>query len=173
MASTEEPSLLDPQVSLPAGPPAPWHVRFTTGELAGPATSNAVYDWLRSGRLTADAWVWHDGWSDWRPAGAMFLQLRKDPTAPLLRTAPAITVHAPPEDDLVEADLSGAMYRSRSGLFSSGLAILLLATCAALLPVLGWAFMAPPVAHHGESASHEESLRGPTVEASHRAPHAP
>jgi hypothetical protein len=164
---------LDPRVVVPpAGPPAPWHVRFKTGELAGPATSDAIYGWLRTGRLTSDAWVWHEGWSDWRPAGAMFLQLRKDDAPSPPYPPKAFSLH-PVEDDepaaaviCEDAEDVPAAYRPAGDLFRNGLAtILLLATSAALLPVLGWVLIQPPAGQHSEAALHKPAAKSHDMQA--------
>ncbi|MCA9236150.1 MAG: DUF4339 domain-containing protein, partial [Planctomycetales bacterium] len=45
-----------------------WYVRPAGGGQYGPATTEVFRTWLAEGRVPADAWVWRDGWPDWKPA---------------------------------------------------------------------------------------------------------
>lgn len=42
-----------------------WYLRPTSGGQFGPAPTESFAQWLREGRITADALVWRDGWPEW------------------------------------------------------------------------------------------------------------
>lgn len=56
-------------------PDAVWYVRPPSGGQFGPADGNAMRDWLKDGRITADALVWREGWPDWVEAVTVFPKL--------------------------------------------------------------------------------------------------
>ncbi len=73
-----------PVVASPAGvgtdpiaeaPQAVWYVRPRTGGQYGPAPGEIFRQWITQRRVTADALVWRDGWTDWRLAGEVLPQL--------------------------------------------------------------------------------------------------
>jgi hypothetical protein len=68
-AATREAAWLAPLEEAPA---ARWYVRLSGGERFGPATADVMADWLRDGRVPKDAWLWREGWPDWKPAGDVF-----------------------------------------------------------------------------------------------------
>jgi uncharacterized protein DUF4339 len=41
----------------------------------GPAEAQQMRCWLREGRISADAFVWREGWTQWERAGVVFPQL--------------------------------------------------------------------------------------------------
>ncbi len=53
----------------------------------GPALGEVMRQWIREGRIGADALVWREGWSEWRKAAVAFPQLAA--------TAPVAAVAAP------------------------------------------------------------------------------
>lgn len=53
-------------------PNAVWYVRPPTGGQFGPADATVMRRWLGEGRVSADALVWREGWSDWKSAGPLF-----------------------------------------------------------------------------------------------------
>lgn len=56
----------------------------------GPALGEVMRQWLREGRISADALVWREGWSEWRKAAVAFPQLAA--TGPVAATAtPAVS----------------------------------------------------------------------------------
>jgi hypothetical protein len=58
--------------SAPPAPPAAnssapvWYVRPASGGQFGPASEELFRDWIGEGRVAADAYVWRDGWPDWK-----------------------------------------------------------------------------------------------------------
>jgi GYF domain 2 len=65
----------------------------------GPAVGDAMRQWIREGRVAADALVWREGWSEWRKAAAAFPQLAATgsplASAPSVSSAASVTVAAP------------------------------------------------------------------------------
>ena len=62
-------------------PDAVWYVRPSTGGQFGPADGAIMRRWLGEGRVSADALVWREGWSDWKPAGPLFPSLLPTPAS--------------------------------------------------------------------------------------------
>jgi hypothetical protein len=67
-----------------------WYVRPTAGGQFGPATDEVFRDWIADGRVAADAFVWREGWADWKLAR----DAADDLPAPLVATPVAV---APPD----------------------------------------------------------------------------
>ena len=95
-------------VDRPPPPSAAWYLRTTVGEQLGPATEAQFCTWISAGRVTADAHVWRDGWTEWKlardAADALPMPLAAVPVsatpvaAPPLAVAPVVApvVAAPP-----------------------------------------------------------------------------
>lgn len=47
-------------------PPAAWYIRPAGGGQFGPASDELFAQWIAEGRVSADSWVWRNGWTDWR-----------------------------------------------------------------------------------------------------------
>lgn len=62
-------------------PNAVWYVRPPTGGQFGPADATIMRRWLGEGRVSADALVWREGWSDWKSAGPLFPVLLPSPAS--------------------------------------------------------------------------------------------
>jgi len=58
--------------AIDEAPAATWHVRLATGEQFGPADGPLMRQWLAEERVPAEAYVWREGWSDWRQASTVF-----------------------------------------------------------------------------------------------------
>ncbi len=55
----------------PPPPPLPvenWYLRTATGEQLGPASREALEQWKAAGQLSGEAFIWREGWPDWRRA---------------------------------------------------------------------------------------------------------
>ena len=61
-----------------------WYVRPSSGGQLGPATNEILQHWLAKGRVRADSFVWHEGWSDWQLAGNVFPQFASSLSKPNL-----------------------------------------------------------------------------------------
>lgn len=61
--------------AIDEAPAAEWHVRLPSGEQFGPADGPLMRQWLAEERVPAEAFVWREGWSDWREASAVFERL--------------------------------------------------------------------------------------------------
>ena len=51
---------------------AVWYVRPPSGGQFGPAAADVMRTWLAEGRISADTFVWREGWRDWLEAGEVF-----------------------------------------------------------------------------------------------------
>ncbi len=60
---------------LAESPAVDWYVRPPTGGQFGPAKGELMQKWLDSGRVASDAFVWREGWADWRRASEVFNSL--------------------------------------------------------------------------------------------------
>jgi len=58
-----------------------WYVRPPSGGQYGPADAELMREWLIEGRVGAHAFVWREGWDDWREAGKVFSWLTPSPAA--------------------------------------------------------------------------------------------
>lgn len=56
-------------------PKALWYVRPAAGGQYGPASADIMKTWLGEGRISADSMVWREGWSDWKNASDVFVQI--------------------------------------------------------------------------------------------------
>jgi hypothetical protein len=59
-----------------AAPQAQWFVRPPTGGQFGPANGALLKTWLAEGRITADSYLWRQGWTEWKRAETVFPPLR-------------------------------------------------------------------------------------------------
>ncbi|MEM6329455.1 MAG: DUF4339 domain-containing protein [Planctomycetota bacterium] len=91
-----------PVVQPPTAGPADaaWHLRTAGGQQYGPASSEDFRRWIAERRVTADAFVWREGWPDWRRAADAAGEL----PAPLAAARPPI----PPSAALAPAPVGVA-----------------------------------------------------------------
>jgi len=61
---------------LADAPDAIWYVRLPDGGQYGPATAEAMRQWMGEGRIGGDCLVWREGWRDWQEALDTFPSLR-------------------------------------------------------------------------------------------------
>lgn len=54
------------------GPDATWYVQLPSEEQLGPATTDEMRTWISERRFDGEAFVWCDGWPDWREAKEVF-----------------------------------------------------------------------------------------------------
>lgn len=93
-------------------PDAVWYVRPPTGGQFGPADGAIMLRWLEDGRVSADALVWREGWSDWKTAGPVFPSLNISPGR-TPESAPALPADAPANGEFaLAADRPAAARRS-------------------------------------------------------------
>ena len=57
---------------ITANPDAIWYVRPPTGGQFGPASGDLMRKWMREDRVGAKAYVWQEGWPDWKNATEVF-----------------------------------------------------------------------------------------------------
>jgi hypothetical protein len=70
---------------------AVWYVRPPSGGQFGPADADVMRSWLAEGRVSADTFVWREGWRDWLEAGEVFPQLSPSSLSPgSLETIPGL-----------------------------------------------------------------------------------
>lgn len=122
-------------------PQAVWYVRPRTGGQYGPAPGDIFRQWIAQRRVTADALVWRDGWTDWRLAGEVLPQLasKSPPAFAAAATAtPAPTAATPAANAAETVNATAARYvKARRSKSSTIVAICLLAIIAiALVGVL-------------------------------------
>lgn len=79
---------------VPGAPPPPppaeptaWYIRPASGGQFGPASDDVFAQWIAEGRVSADSWVWRNGWTDWKAGGDA---LREFNSRPPVASAPAI-----------------------------------------------------------------------------------
>jgi hypothetical protein len=129
------PTGLDP---IAEAPQAVWYVRPRTGGQFGPAPGDIFRQWITQRRVTADALVWRDGWTDWRVAGEVLPQLSPR-TPPAFAAIPGATL--PPSASAPAAETVNApaakYLRARRSKSSTIVAICILGVVAlALVGVL-------------------------------------
>lgn len=62
------PAAASPELSAAAAPEPRWYVRPPTGGQYGPASESVFRGWIQDARVAPDAYVWREGWADWRLA---------------------------------------------------------------------------------------------------------
>jgi hypothetical protein len=80
---------------LAAAGDALWYVRPSSGGQFGPATADIMRGWLAEGRVSADAFVWREGWRDWQEPSRAFPQLSPRLIIPGLEAMYLETMPAP------------------------------------------------------------------------------
>lgn len=131
-----------PPPAPPVTPPIEWHARTATGEPLGPGSEAALVEWLATGRLTADSYVWRTGWEEWKRVEFATADLpQATPTgAPLLPTAvPASPGTKPPGQSAAQRYAKRRRAAGRRLMF--GVTMLGIATIA-LGGVLAWVLIA-------------------------------
>lgn len=71
VAPTFQPTSAAPPTVPPPPPPLPvenWYLRTATGEQLGPSGREVLSEWKAAGLLASEAFVWREGWPDWRRA---------------------------------------------------------------------------------------------------------
>ena len=63
-------------------PDAVWYVRPPSGGQFGPAKGDVMRKWLAEGRVSPEALVWREGWTDWLAAEPVFPCLQSRPAPP-------------------------------------------------------------------------------------------
>ena len=104
---------------LAAAGEASWFVQHASGTQYGPAAGRMMRRWLNEGRISPDSMVWRQGWSEWRIASAVFIELAGQqpsppppPPAPRQPAGPRNDVRPPTppavDEELVENDYESA-----------------------------------------------------------------
>jgi len=91
--STVDPDVVSPP-DLSSGrvtKPELWFVRPATGGQFGPASEDVFQSWVDEGRVTADSYVWREGWEDWKLAteAVPALSVAKPTVVPTAQDGPA------------------------------------------------------------------------------------
>ncbi len=60
--------------AIKEAPQAIWYVRPPSGGQYGPAEGTLFNNWLQDNRVSADSFVWRDGWPQWQLAGDVFVE---------------------------------------------------------------------------------------------------
>lgn len=144
-----------------------WRVALSDGQQFGPTVPTVFSQWIRAGRVTADALVWRTGWDEWRPAGQVAAELPVPlPSAPIGPAEPAVSelpagVTLPPPAEAAPAPVRAAssepppattasvyaLRKKRQARGRRNLAILLAVACLGLVAMLVWLVMAGPPAN--------------------------
>ncbi|MEX0936825.1 MAG: DUF4339 domain-containing protein [Pirellulales bacterium] len=168
---------------LEEAPAARWYVRLSGGERFGPARADVMAKWLRDGRVPKDAWLWREGWADWKPAGDVFAGQRavdvSYPTdsAAQLSTASAANHHPtgaartaePIEEkpftlrDAGDERMRRLVHQQRAGHRGLLVVALLTVVTIVLFSVLLYVLLRPP--SRGASAEPQAKLERAAVEA--------
>ena len=88
---TPPPLTQSPATPAPAASePAAWYIRPASGGQFGPASDEVFAQWIAEGRVSADSWVWRNGWTDWKAGGEALQEYgARVPVAPALAMAAA------------------------------------------------------------------------------------
>jgi hypothetical protein len=89
--ATPPPLSQAPATPAPAAPePTAWYIRPASGGQFGPASDEVFAQWIAEGRVSADAWVWRNGWADWKAGGEALRDYgARAPAGPALAMAAA------------------------------------------------------------------------------------
>jgi hypothetical protein len=100
---------------VPGAPPPPsveptaWYIRPASGGQFGPASDDVFAQWIAEGRVSADSWVWRNGWADWKAGGDAIREFNSRPPAATAPSVPPIATDADEEFDdepTIAVDLS-------------------------------------------------------------------
>jgi hypothetical protein len=94
LASTVSTVTPPPLKQLPPAPApveaATWYIRPASGGQFGPANDDVFAQWIAEGRVSADSWVWRNGWADWKAGGDALREYgARAPAGPALAMAAA------------------------------------------------------------------------------------
>jgi hypothetical protein len=117
--------------AIAAAPQAKWFVRPPSGGQYGPASGTLLREWIAAGRVTADSYVWREGWPEWQRAQAVFGTSTSAGAAPVpALAAPPVVAQAVPKSTL---ELHRRRQSNRMTLTIVGLLTL---ACAVLFAIL-------------------------------------
>lgn len=107
-ASTTTPPPV-PGAPPPLLEPTAWYIRPASGGQFGPASDEIFTQWIAEGRVSADSWVWRNGWADWKAGGEAIREFNSRPPAASAPSVPPIATDADEEFDdepTIAVDLS-------------------------------------------------------------------
>ena len=90
---------------VPGAPPPPlveptaWYIRPASGGQFGPASDDVFAQWIAEARVSADSWVWRNGWADWKAGGDAIREFNSRPPAASAPNVPPIATDADEEFD--------------------------------------------------------------------------
>jgi len=108
-----QPAAVGPAAATVVGTLAPaWYFRSPSGEQHGPLNELQFRASIAAGRVTADTYLWREGWTEWRPARSVAELLptplvAKPVAAPLAAGVAQETVAAPPGEESTAAETVG------------------------------------------------------------------
>lgn len=134
-------------------PQTAWYVRHPNGAQYGPAKGELMRQWLAEGRVGADSLTWREGWTEWRRADEVFVELAASKPvspAPSTTTSPksaagsAAVAGLPRMPGAAEETGAEAVIRSRAlrrkkqkmRLIISGVLLLVIITLGVILAVV-------------------------------------
>lgn len=92
--ATPPPAQHTPPVLAPVEAAA-WYIRPASGGQFGPASDEVFAQWIAEGRVSVDAWVWRNGWADWKAGGEALRDYgARVPAGPALAMAAAAAAPA-------------------------------------------------------------------------------
>jgi hypothetical protein len=108
-ASTTTPPPVPGAPPPPSVEPTAWYIRPASGGQFGPASDDVFAQWIAEGRVSADSWVWRNGWADWKAGGEAIREFNSRPPAATAPSAPPIATDVDDEFDdepTIAVDLS-------------------------------------------------------------------
>ncbi len=94
--ATPPPSAKAPAPPAPPAEPTAWYIRPAGGGQFGPASDEVFAQWIAEGRVSADSWVWRNGWVDWKAGGEALSEYGvRAPAGPALAMAAAVETSPP------------------------------------------------------------------------------
>lgn len=99
---------------VPGAPPPPveptaWYIRPASGGQFGPASDEVFAQWIAEARVSADSWVWRNGWADWKAGGEAIREFNSRPRVAPPAALPPVATDADEEfedEPTISVDLS-------------------------------------------------------------------
>lgn len=102
------PSLRQSASSATSVEAAAWYIRPASGGQFGPANDEVFAQWVAEGRVSADSWVWRNGWADWQSGTEALREFGARP--PISATMPT------PDFDLEDEEDDSSLASSAAGI---------------------------------------------------------
>lgn len=86
---------------------AAWYIRPASGGQFGPANDEVFAQWIAEGRVSADSWVWRNGWADWQSGSEALREFGARPPMPASVPTPDFDLEDEEDDSSLASSAAG------------------------------------------------------------------